>query len=227
MGVIITCMANFLAGIVIAFVLSWKMTLVMLCFVPFMAASMIGIGKVAGYMIKKELKHYGKAGAIAEEVIGGIRTVIAFNGQMNEIIRYRKSLLKAVKSGSIKAATISGATASIQLLVFVSMGVAFWYGTKLVIYGEISAGTTFAVFWSVMGGTFALGQAAPQLAVIIGAKAAATTIFDVIDRSQNCLQCRPNCYVWNSPSSGRERLEFDILFGTAASHAQISGIWHV
>ncbi|KAK0393429.1 hypothetical protein QR680_000208 [Steinernema hermaphroditum] len=182
MGVIITCMSNFIAGLVIAFVLSWRMTLVMLCFVPFMAGSMIGIGKVAGHMIKKELKEYGKAGAVAEEVIGGIRTVIAFNGQLGEIERYKKYLLKAVKSGTIKAVTVSGATALIQLFLFVSMGVAFWYGTTLVMKGDISPGTTFAVFWAVMGGTFALGQAAPQLAVIIGAKAAAATIFEVIDR---------------------------------------------
>ena len=34
-----------------------------------------------------ELKAYAKAGAIAEEVLGGIRTVVAFGGQEKECAR--------------------------------------------------------------------------------------------------------------------------------------------
>ena len=36
-----------------------------------------------------ELKEYGKAGAIATEVLGAIKTVVAFRGQDKEIKRYR------------------------------------------------------------------------------------------------------------------------------------------
>ncbi len=35
-----------------------------------------------------ELKAYGKAGAITEEVISSIRTVLSYNGQEREIQRY-------------------------------------------------------------------------------------------------------------------------------------------
>jgi hypothetical protein len=35
-----------------------------------------------------ELKAYGKAGAVAEEVISSIRTVLAYNGQEKEIQRF-------------------------------------------------------------------------------------------------------------------------------------------
>jgi hypothetical protein len=34
-----------------------------------------------------ELKAYGKAGAVAEEVISSIRTVLSYNGQEKEIRR--------------------------------------------------------------------------------------------------------------------------------------------
>ena len=36
----------------------------------------------------KELKAYAKAGAIAEEVLGALRTVYAFGGQKKEVERY-------------------------------------------------------------------------------------------------------------------------------------------
>lgn len=36
----------------------------------------------------KELAAYAKAGAVAEEVLGAIRTVVAFGGQQKECDRY-------------------------------------------------------------------------------------------------------------------------------------------
>jgi hypothetical protein len=39
-------------------------------------------------MVAKELKAYGKAGAVAEEVISVIRTVLCYNGQEREIQRF-------------------------------------------------------------------------------------------------------------------------------------------
>uniref|UniRef100_A0A914UY38 ABC transporter domain-containing protein n=2 Tax=Plectus sambesii TaxID=2011161 RepID=A0A914UY38_9BILA len=47
----------------------------------------------------------------------------------------------------------------------------------------MSPGTTFTVFWSVMIGAFAIGQASPQIGIIIGAKTAAASIFAIIDRT--------------------------------------------
>lgn len=38
-------------------------------------------------MISKELKAYGKAGAVAEEVISAVRTVLSYNGQERETKR--------------------------------------------------------------------------------------------------------------------------------------------
>ena len=35
----------------------------------------------------KELAAYAKAGAVAEEVLGAIRTVVAFGGQAKEVVR--------------------------------------------------------------------------------------------------------------------------------------------
>jgi len=37
---------------------------------------------------QKELAAYAKAGAIAEEVLGAIRTVVAFGGEKKECARY-------------------------------------------------------------------------------------------------------------------------------------------
>ncbi len=45
-------------------------------------------------MTVKELQAYGKAGAVAEEVISSIRTVISYNGQEKEIQRWVCDIIK-------------------------------------------------------------------------------------------------------------------------------------
>jgi len=50
----------------------------------------ISLGMIArsqATMAEKEMQAYGKAGAIAEEVLSGIRTVIAFGGEKKEAKR--------------------------------------------------------------------------------------------------------------------------------------------
>jgi hypothetical protein len=43
--------------------------------------------QISSRLAKKELKAYGIAGSIAEEVLSSIRTVIAFDGQEAEVKR--------------------------------------------------------------------------------------------------------------------------------------------
>ncbi len=47
-------------------------------------------------MAAKELKAYGKAGSVAEEVISTIRTVLCYNGQEREIQRFRSIIKKKI-----------------------------------------------------------------------------------------------------------------------------------
>jgi hypothetical protein len=46
----------------------------------------------------------------------------------------------------------------------------------------MSPGTVFGVFWAVLIGAMRLGQAIPQVNVIVSAKLAAGEIFNIIDR---------------------------------------------
>lgn len=63
------------------------MSLVLLGLLPFMLGSIAGIGFFSKRFIKKEQKCGQEVGAIGEEVLNGVRTVIAFNGQPREVER--------------------------------------------------------------------------------------------------------------------------------------------
>ncbi|GMS96557.1 hypothetical protein PENTCL1PPCAC_18732, partial [Pristionchus entomophagus] len=181
LGILQSGLAQVVFGISVAFYLNWKMTLVALCFFPLYFGPMAVCSKIIATITPREQKIQASAGAVAEEVIAGVRTVAAFNAQSREIERYADFLSKLNKLGAKKAWLISLGMAFVMLAMFLSMAVSFYFGTTLVISGEISPGTAFAVFWAVINGKIAVGQAAPQIAVVLGAKAAAASIFEIID----------------------------------------------
>ncbi|KAL3994239.1 ABC transporter transmembrane region family protein [Acanthocheilonema viteae] len=181
-GILFSCGTAFIGGLVVAFICSWRTTLIMLIFMPILAGLMGFLTTLVSTSVRKELRAYEKAGAVAEEVIVGIRTVIALNGQKKEISRYQNELNKALAFGRRKALFIALGTAWLFCLIFIAMGIAFWYGTRLYNNGFIQPGAIFATFWAAISGTLSLGIAVPQIGTILTAQTAASSIFEVIDR---------------------------------------------
>ena len=66
---------------------SWQMSLVMMIIVPLLLISLYVSGKMLSGAAKREIAASSSAGSIAMEVITGIRTVMAFNAQQQEISR--------------------------------------------------------------------------------------------------------------------------------------------
>lgn len=62
------------------------------------------------------------------------------------------------------------------------------YGAKIIVAGEIPPGTVFVVFFSVMTGSFSLGNMAPLIGVLAVAKGAGASILSIID-SVNFTLC--------------------------------------
>ena len=79
--------STFLSSMVTAFVFGWELTLVILSVIPIMSIAGGIMAKALSNHSAKEMEAYGKAGAVAEEVFSGIRTVAAFGGQNKEIQR--------------------------------------------------------------------------------------------------------------------------------------------
>lgn len=72
-----------------------------------------------------------QAGNVAEEVISGIRTVVAYHGQEKESQRYGKNLTSAHKIG-IQLGVAEGVTGGLTYLCMMPVFyLVFWYGTNL------------------------------------------------------------------------------------------------
>ena len=72
---------------IVAFIFGWLLTLVIFSMMPLMMVAGFLMAKAQTAQAENEMKAYGKAGSIAEEVFSAIRTVVGFNGQEKEVQR--------------------------------------------------------------------------------------------------------------------------------------------
>lgn len=180
-GFLIQSETTFLTGFIVGFIRGWKLTLVILAVSPVLGLSAALWAKILTAFTDKEQAAYAKAGAVAEEVLSAVRTVIAFGGQEKEIKRYHKNLEDAKRIGIRKAITSNISMGAAFLLIYASYALAFWYGTTLILANEYSIGNVLTVFFSVLIGAFSIGQTAPSIEAFANARGAAYAIFNIID----------------------------------------------
>merc|ERR1719483_1975780 len=194
---------TFILSIIVAFVYGWDLTLVIMSMIPFMIIFGGMAAKVQSSFAEKEMEAYGKAGAIAQEALSGIRTVVAFGGERKEIERYEANLQGAKKSGIIRG-MLTGISGGLTFgIMYAVYGLGFWYGVKCIMDDRESeacmacAGLDFkcledcqryspkallVVFFSVLIGGFQIGQSAPYAEALATARSAAGKIYRIIDR---------------------------------------------
>ncbi|KAK4292716.1 hypothetical protein Pmani_034533 [Petrolisthes manimaculis] len=188
-----------LASLIIAFVYSWKLTLVVLAMFPLLAIAGGIMAKLQANLSTVAMDKYAKAGSVAEEVLSGIRTVVAFGGEEKEVERYDKNLKEAKTAGLQRGLVTGLGMGSIWLIMYASYALAFWYGTGLILEARrpesefnmdpstlvvVFFNVLFVrqVFFSVLMGAMNMGQSAPFGTAMTTAKAAASTVYDILER---------------------------------------------
>ncbi|XP_047112212.1 ATP-dependent translocase ABCB1-like [Schistocerca piceifrons] len=179
---------SFLGNVGLALFRGWELALICLISLP---AGTIAIGVVAfisARIARKEMQEYGKAGAIAEEVLGSIRTVIAFGGRDKEVERYKKNLGTA-KDLNVKRSFFSSMIfAFLWLFIYSGYALAFYYGVGLIIRDMdkvdkvYDASTMVTVFMGIMSASMMFGLASPYIEVFSISRGAAAKVYAVISR---------------------------------------------
>ncbi|NXH93162.1 MDR1 protein, partial [Edolisoma coerulescens] len=177
--------STFVSGLIIGFIYGWKLTLVVMSVSPLLAASAAVWSTLLASLTAKELSAYAKAGAVAEEILTAIRTVVAFNGQQKALEKYDANLEMAKHVGMKKSITTNTCLGLSQFFIFGSYALAFWYGTKLTAEDpHYDIGRVLIVFFSVLVGAFSLGQAAPNLESVANARGAAYEVYKIINKKR-------------------------------------------
>lgn len=142
-------------GIFFIFFISWKLALIMLSIVPFIALSAVFFGSKIRKLSKKESDMLAESGIIVQETLQGISVVKAFTGEQTENNRYGKTM-KQLVDFAVKTGTYRGVFVSfIIFAVFGAISFVVWYGAGMVQAGTMNVGTllSFVIYSVFVGGT--------------------------------------------------------------------------
>ena len=157
---------------------------------PFQAVAGFLYGKFVEKAVERTASAYGRAGAIAEQALNSIRTVVGLAGEDKECKRYEKEL-DYTKKAMIKYGLIQGISIGFfSMFTYVFYAFSFYFGS-LFIKNELydagskrnyTAGDVLAVYFSIISGASSLALTTPSLRAIAAARQTAGKVFSIIDR---------------------------------------------
>ena len=189
-GYIIQMCFTVLTGIIISFVVSYKLSLVILTVAPLTLFLIFFFA----YNLKKasqtSKKAYEKAGGIAEEILYNIQTVCSFGNFDFEKERFNKNIDIVFKCDKDKAIKYGFSQSIIGLSTYIAFTVAIFYGKKLILEKEINhntgdefkVGDILIVILSMNTAVWSISCIAPNFKIIIDAVNASHDYFELLFR---------------------------------------------
>ena len=152
-------------GITIIFITNVRLSLLMLAIVPVVIISAHLYGRYVRKLSTQVQDRLAEASSVLEETLSAIRIVQSFVREEYERARYRDRIQDSLKLAVKRAVASGGFIAFIILVVYSGIAVVLWFGSRMVISGQMSAGDlikfvlyTFFVGGAVGGMTELYGQ---------------------------------------------------------------------
>ncbi|EGX93735.1 ABC multidrug transporter, putative [Cordyceps militaris CM01] len=182
LGTFIEFNATIVAAIVVAFIYSWRLTLVTMSALVFITLT---IGVLLPLIVKgqgRTSKLEAQSNAIASETLGSIRIIMACGAEMRIANKYAAIIEECRKNAQRTSPLIALQFGLVFFGVFAAFSLAFWYGSKSFLEGTLTdVGTIIIVLFSVMMILFSLERTSTPLLAVSKATVAACQFFTVID----------------------------------------------
>jgi ATP-binding cassette subfamily B (MDR/TAP) protein 1 len=217
-GASIQQFTSLITGFVVALIGAWQFALAFVGTMPLLALSeAINWAMMQGgdTSAKKQL---GEISGLFGEYVQGIREVQSFSLE-GFITEGASAMLDAkILAHSRKAAIGRGVSAmGVQVIQLGVYALAFWVGAKMLDGDLIDYETFNMVLWSMGFGASGMGLAANWVAQAAKGKAAATRVFELLDR-KSPIDARP----WNP--DGSERTAQVPAFGAGAGEIELRDV---
>lgn len=193
-------------GVTVGIARAWNVGLGLAATVPLFLVAIYSFVSRVSKSTHLEADEYSHAGAVAEEALSAVGTVLAFNAQPGMTARFDRFLVAGDKEYRRFAKIIASAIAFIQFASFVLFGYGLWLGGHFVANQNDVVPTMKDALPAVMveiAGLLAIGSAAPALEALASARTAAVAVLE-LDKQRPAIDCR---------ARGRE---LDIVHGRVA-----------
>ena len=189
LGLVIQMLASCVISFIFAFIISWKIALVMLCVAPFIIIDVLFLVNSLRTGIIMGRKTWEKAGGLAEEMLYNIKTVTSFANFEFETRRFNEKVELCYR---LDLGTVFRLAICIGLLIFflnLSFVIAVLYGRTLIgkDYNEnkgkdYTAGDVMCSALCTLMGIMGIGLTAPNIKVIQESCTACSDYFTLYER---------------------------------------------
>lgn len=154
-----------IGGVTIIFITNPRLSLLMLAIVPIVIISAHLYGRYVRRLSTSVQDRLAEANSVLEETLSAIRIVQSFVREEYERARYRERIQDSLKLAVKRAVASGGFIAFIILVVYSGIAIVLWFGSRMVVAGQMTAGDliafvlyTFFVGGAVGGMTELYGQ---------------------------------------------------------------------
>uniref|UniRef100_A0A8C3A5P2 Bile salt export pump n=1 Tax=Cyclopterus lumpus TaxID=8103 RepID=A0A8C3A5P2_CYCLU len=181
-GMIVNSLTNIGVAIIMSFFFSWKLTLLILCFLPFIALSGGFQAKMLTGFAKQDKQAMETAGQISGEALNNIRTIAGLGKERLFVDTY-EAQLDAPYQAALKKAKVYGACYGFsQCVIFLTNSASYRFGGYLVQQEGLHFSLVFRVISAIVTSGTALGRASSYTPDYAKAKISAARFFKLLDR---------------------------------------------
>ncbi|XP_076158770.1 bile salt export pump isoform X1 [Alosa pseudoharengus] len=181
-GMIVNSMTNIGVAIIISFYFSWKLTMVIMCFLPFLALSGGFQAKMLTGFAKQDKESMESAGQISGEALNNIRTIAGLGKERNFVEKYEAQLDAPYRAALSKANVYGACYGFAQCIVFLANSASYRFGGYLVRQEGLHFSMVFRVISAIVTSGTALGRASSYTPDYAKAKISAARFFQLLDR---------------------------------------------
>ncbi|KAH7278843.1 hypothetical protein KP509_38G058800 [Ceratopteris richardii] len=171
-----------ITAFVVAFLLQWRIALVMISTFPFIVTSAVAQRQFLRGFGGDVCKAYLKANTVAGEAVGNIRTVAAFCAEEKVMQLFCKELQRPARDSFYRGQIAGIAFGVCQCCMFCSYALTLWYGSYLIKSGYTSFGPMVKSFTVLLVTALGIAETLLLAPDIIEGLQSVGAVFEVLDR---------------------------------------------
>ncbi|XP_062096709.1 ABC transporter B family member 9 [Humulus lupulus] len=182
LALVVQNIATIVAGLVIAFTANWMLALIILAVSPIMILQgTVQTKFIKGFSADAKVM-YEEASQVANDAVGGIRTVASFCAEKKVMEMYQRKCEGPMAHG-VRLGLVSGGGFGFSFFAMFCMNAfCFYIGAVLVEHGKAEFGEVFKVFFALTISAMGVSQSSALAPDSTKARDSAASIFKILDR---------------------------------------------
>ncbi|XP_036400577.1 bile salt export pump-like isoform X2 [Megalops cyprinoides] len=223
-GMIVNSLTNIGVALIISFYFSWKLSLVILCFLPFLALSGGFQAKMLTGFAKQDKQAMEAAGQISGEALNNIRTIAGLGKERSFVEMYEAQLEDPYKAALKKASVYGACYGFAQCIVFMANAASYRYGGYLVEKEGLNFTMVFRVISAIVTSGTALGRASSYTPDYAKAKISAARFFQLLDRIPKINVYSDDGEKWSNFKGDLEFIDCKFTYPTRPDMQVLNGL---